>query len=68
MKVDKLPVATGAEVTARHEDIEHDELLPALLDVLVVGDRDGQRPLLRVVHVLDTSALWRLQSVNFTCR
>ena len=68
MKVDKLPVATGAEVTARHEDIEHDELLPALLDVLVVGDRDGQRPLLRVVHVLDTSALWRLQSVHFTCR
>ena len=68
MKVDKLPVATGAQVTARHEDVEHDELLPALLDVLVVGDRDGQRPLLRVVHVLDTSALWRLQSVNFTCR
>ena len=46
---DELAVATRAEVPPGHVDVVDDESLAILVDVTVVGHRDGQRALLGVV-------------------
>ena len=46
---DEFAVPPGAEVPAGHVDVEHDVALAVLVDVTVVGHRDGQRALLGVV-------------------
>ena len=46
---DEFAVPPGAEVPTGHVDVEHDVALAVLVDVTVVGHRDGQRALLGVV-------------------
>ena len=49
MERDEFAVATRAEVPPGHIDVVDDEALAVLVDVTVVGHRDGQRALLGVV-------------------
>ena len=50
MERHELAVTPRAEVPTRHVDVVHDVAFAVLLDVAVVGHRDGQGALLRVVN------------------
>ena len=46
---DEFAVPPRAEVPPGHVNVVHDEALAVLVDVTVVGHRDGQGALLRVI-------------------